>query len=116
MAHGRNKYQSRENRARVRGVLMREWDPIGVAGVPDAADEYDAYSDKAYVMLMDDRATAEAIAAYVLSIATLGSRTLSGWSNAVIMRQVSCSQCARSSRHIRQTKTPPPCGSGVSYS
>lgn len=70
MAHGRNKYQSRENRARVRGVLMREWDPIGVASVPDAADEYDAYADKAYVMLMDDRATAEAIAAYLLSIAT----------------------------------------------
>ena len=28
---GRNKYQSRENRARVRELLMREWDPIGVA-------------------------------------------------------------------------------------
>ena len=70
MAHGRNKYQSRENRARVRDVLMREWDPIGVAGIPEAADEYDTYASKAYVMLMDDRAPAEAISAYLFEIAT----------------------------------------------
>lgn len=49
---------------------MREWDPIGVAGVPEAADEYDSYAANAYVMLMDERATAEAIAAYLLDIAT----------------------------------------------
>lgn len=70
MAHGRNKYQSRENRARVREILMRDWDPIGVAGMPEAADEYDRYVDRAYVMLMDERATAEAIAAYLFEIAT----------------------------------------------
>ena len=70
MAHGRNKYQSRENRARVREILMRDWDPIGVAGIAEAANEYDAYADKAYVMLMDQRASAEAIAAYLFDIAT----------------------------------------------
>jgi hypothetical protein len=70
MAHGRNKYQSRENRARVREILMRDWDPIGVAGISEAADEYDRYADRAYVMLMDERATAEAIAAYLFEIAT----------------------------------------------
>lgn len=70
MAHGRNKYQSRENRARVREVLMREWDPIGVSGVPEAVDEYDRYVGTVYVMLMDHRATAEAIATYLLGIAT----------------------------------------------
>jgi hypothetical protein len=43
MSHGRNKYQSRQNRARVREVLMRDWDPIGVAGIAEAADEYDGY-------------------------------------------------------------------------
>jgi hypothetical protein len=48
MAHGRNKYQSRENRARVREILMREWDPIGVAGSPEAADEYDSYVGKVH--------------------------------------------------------------------
>ena len=70
MAHGRNKYQSRENRARVREVLMQEWDPIGVSGAPGAADEYGAYVGKAYVMLMDERATAETISAYLFEIAT----------------------------------------------
>ena len=49
---------------------MREWDPIGVAGVPEAADEYDSYAAKAYVMLMDERATAEAVAQYLFQVAT----------------------------------------------
>jgi hypothetical protein len=71
MAHGRNKYQSRENRARVREILMRDWDPIGVAAMPEAADEYDRYADRAYVMLLDEHATAEAIAAYLFEIATI---------------------------------------------
>lgn len=69
MAHGRNKYQSRENRARVRQLLLRDWDPIGVQDVPEASDEYDTYADKAYVMLMDERATAEVLADYLYYIA-----------------------------------------------
>jgi hypothetical protein len=70
MAHGRNKYQSRENRKRVRDILMREWDPIGVAGVPEASDEYDSYVGEVYIMLTDRRATSEEIAAYLFDIAT----------------------------------------------
>ncbi len=70
MAHGRNKYQSRENRARVREILLRDWDPIGVSGIPEATDEYDAYADAVYFMLMDERATASDIAAYLLAVAT----------------------------------------------
>jgi hypothetical protein len=27
----------------VRAILLKDWDPIGVAGVPQAADEYDRY-------------------------------------------------------------------------
>jgi hypothetical protein len=27
----------------LRKILMDEWDPIGVAGIPEAADEYDSY-------------------------------------------------------------------------
>ena len=65
MAHGRNKYQSRENRALVREILLRDWDPIGVSGIPEAADEYDTYANRAYVMLMDEGATASDIAAAV---------------------------------------------------
>jgi hypothetical protein len=69
VAHGRNKYQSRENRARVRRILLHDWDPIGVRDIPEASDEYDTYADKAYVMLMVERATADMIAAYLFKIA-----------------------------------------------
>jgi hypothetical protein len=68
MTHGRNKYQARENRARVRELFHRQWDPIGV--YPEARDEYDTYADRAYVMLMDEGAAATAIASYLFSIAT----------------------------------------------
>jgi hypothetical protein len=68
MANGRNKYQSRESRTRVRELFHREWDPIGV--YPEAADEYDTYADKAYVMLMNEGATAATIASYLFSTAT----------------------------------------------
>jgi hypothetical protein len=54
MAHGRDKYQSRVNRTRLRQILLRDWDPIGVQHAPEASDEYDAYADRAYVMLMDE--------------------------------------------------------------
>src|SRR5207248_11732310 len=70
MPHGRNKYQSRENRARVREVLMQGWDPIGVRDAPEAQDEYDSYVGRVYVMLMDERASAEIIAEYLYRTAT----------------------------------------------
>lgn len=66
MTHGKDKYRSRWNRARVRDILMREWDPIGVFGRVE--DEYDAYVGTVYVMLMDQRASAEEIAAFLLDI------------------------------------------------
>jgi hypothetical protein len=54
-----------KNRARVRQLLLREWDPIGIGGIgPD--NEYDTYVDKAYAMLMDERANDTAIAAYLV--------------------------------------------------
>ena len=65
MPHGRNKYQSRENRKTVRTVLKEHWDPIGVARVREVSDEYDAYADKAYVMLMDEKASSDDIANYL---------------------------------------------------
>jgi hypothetical protein len=70
MSNGRNKYQSRDNRARVRAILLNEWDPIGVREFFGATDEYDSYADRAYVMLMDERADAAAIASYLLDVAT----------------------------------------------
>lgn len=35
----------------VRQVLLRDWDPIGVADEPDAQDEYDRYADRICGML-----------------------------------------------------------------
>jgi hypothetical protein len=70
MSQGRNKYQSRESRARVRQILLHDWDPIGIQDIPEASDEYDGYADKAYVMLMDERTTADTIATYLYGIAT----------------------------------------------
>jgi hypothetical protein len=70
MSHGINKYQSRESRRRVRQVLMEHWDPIGVRDSPEASDEYDTYVGEVYVMLMDHRASEDAINAYLFSTAT----------------------------------------------
>jgi hypothetical protein len=32
-------------------ILMDEWDPIGVKGIPEAHDEYDAYVGQVYGLL-----------------------------------------------------------------
>lgn len=70
MANGRNTYQSRENRQRVRAVLMEHWDPIGVRGIEEASDEYDRYVGEVYVMLMDHRASEGEIEQYLYDTTT----------------------------------------------
>ena len=37
--------------AEIQRILLQEWDPIGVDGIPEAADEYDRYAFQLYVML-----------------------------------------------------------------
>jgi uncharacterized protein (DUF2236 family) len=37
------RWLKRRGAGRLRHVLMAEWDPIGVRGVPEARDEYDSY-------------------------------------------------------------------------
>lgn len=39
-------------------ILMKEWDPIGVAGIPEAQSEYDAYISEVY-RLLSRRASAK---------------------------------------------------------
>jgi hypothetical protein len=39
----------------LRELLMRSWDPIGVSGWPDAADEYDSYMGDVATMLREER-------------------------------------------------------------
>jgi hypothetical protein len=68
MAHGRDKYRSRENRRLLRELFMHEWDPIGVRDVPEAQDEYDNYIGEAYVLLMDRGATAEDMEGYLRGV------------------------------------------------
>ena len=70
MANGRNKYQARENKVRIREVLLESWDPCGVRASPQVHDEYDAYIGKIYVMLMNENATQQLIAGYLWEVAT----------------------------------------------
>jgi hypothetical protein len=44
---------------------MKEWDPIGVGGIPKARDEYDRYVGEIYVMLVDGDATVEEMERYL---------------------------------------------------
>ncbi len=69
MSNGRNKYQSRENRQRVRFILNKHRDPIGVAG-SGIDDEYDSYVGTVYTMLMDRRTSENAIRDYLYRTAT----------------------------------------------
>lgn len=49
----------------LRQMLMDEWDPIGVAGVPEAADEYDSYLGQIGERLRAG-ATADALGDYLV--------------------------------------------------
>jgi hypothetical protein len=57
-----------EYRVIVREVLMRDWDPYGIVGIPELVHEYDEYADRSYVMLVDEKATTEMLAAYLRDI------------------------------------------------
>jgi len=51
--------QVRRHHAAIREAVMGQWDPIGVAAVPEAADEYDAYVPTIYGLLVDRKSTLE---------------------------------------------------------
>jgi hypothetical protein len=36
----------------IREILLREWDPIGIAEEPDAQDEYDSYVHEIHGLLI----------------------------------------------------------------
>jgi hypothetical protein len=69
MARRRNKYQVREKQARIRDILLREWDPIA-PGFPKPPTEYDSYLGTIYSMLVDERTNHYRIANHLLHIAT----------------------------------------------
>jgi hypothetical protein len=51
----------------VRHFLMDEWDPIGVAGIPEAADEYDSYVGRVG-LLLHEGAESNEISAYLRGV------------------------------------------------
>jgi hypothetical protein len=53
--------------ARVKPVLLGEWDPIGISDEPAAHDEYDAYAP-AIARLIAAGATTESLIDHLLSI------------------------------------------------
>ena len=55
---------ARQIQSAIQAILLREWDPIGVADVPSAHDEYDAYVGGVYRLLASG-ASAEAVAAHL---------------------------------------------------
>src|SRR5690242_13762857 len=44
-------WKARQAHQLIRDILMTEWDPIGVADIPEARDEYDAYVMEIYGLL-----------------------------------------------------------------
>lgn len=54
---------------RVDEVLHYVWDPIGVAGTPDACDEYDSYAPHVFSMLLHEAPSAE-IAQFLVTTET----------------------------------------------
>jgi hypothetical protein len=63
---------SREMQAKViqeaiRGVLLRDWDPIGVRDAPEAQDEYDGYVGTVYQYLARGASLNE-IAGYLAAV------------------------------------------------
>lgn len=61
--------RARQIQTDIAEVLLRDWDPIGVAGAPEAQDEYDGYVGGVYRLLASG-ATAEAIANYLARLQT----------------------------------------------
>lgn len=56
--------------AQIRDVLLSDWDPIGVVGIPGAEDEYDTYAEELLVLLAADGTTAREVASHLLETAT----------------------------------------------
>jgi hypothetical protein len=47
----KRKERAREIQDQIRSILLTDWDPIGVAQLPQAVDEYDAYIGGIYRLL-----------------------------------------------------------------
>src|SRR5262245_33706874 len=59
--------RTREIQEQIRQVLLQDWDPIGVADIPEARAEYDSYVGGVYRLLAQHAAPAT-VAAHLASI------------------------------------------------
>ena len=88
---------------RVDEVLHYVWDPIGVAGAPEARDEYDSYAPRVFAMLIDGAPSSEipqflvAMETEAMGLSSSGARLKSSqfWNDGVIsfvsgLRSSSC--------------------------
>ena len=53
--------RAKEIQSAIGDVLMKHWDPIGVADIPEAHSEYDRYVGPVYRILADSRSEEELI-------------------------------------------------------
>jgi hypothetical protein len=44
--------QAQRYHSAIREILLRNWDPIGVADIPEAQEEYDSYVSQVYGLLI----------------------------------------------------------------
>ena len=51
--------------ARIREVLLRDWDPMGLADAPGTPDDYDAVARELHALVNDPETTVERLAAYL---------------------------------------------------
>ena len=58
MMHSRGR-RAREIESQIAAILLHDWDPIGVADVPQARDEYDSYVGGVYRVLASGGSLAE---------------------------------------------------------
>ena len=65
-----NQERARQIQAEIREVLLKQWDPIGVADEPNAQDEYDSYVGFVYLLLRRG-ATSEEIATHLARVQEL---------------------------------------------
>lgn len=50
-----NLQRAQSLQSKIKDVLLKEWDPIGVQGIPEAQDEYDAYVASIYKLLISKK-------------------------------------------------------------
>lgn len=56
-----NEERARQIQQRIRQILLRDWDPIGVQDISEAQDEYDSYVGGVYRLLASGATEAQVV-------------------------------------------------------